>query len=221
MSFWKKGMVLSAYNLNKAAYGVIKNIMVDGMGITQTRNGDAVTLSVPASRRSLNIARVTLTENPGSGTPQVGGVRAWNGDPAGFLSPQFYVKLAQPHSISDPVNDFLVCAPCGGTDQTDLNDVNVLWEELFSAVGVCFKVTLNQVGGADGTAPDTPATWTYDVTDIAGKLIASAKSPDMPRILNCDTVKATAGLAYYDSSLTAHLAEAWETFGGEVCTIGG
>jgi len=81
--------------------------------------------------------------------------------------------------------------------------------------GLLFVVNLTQNSGANGTNT-TAATWTYNVTDLAGKSLGTNLSPQRPRAWGT-AAAATMGMGYFDTSGVFYLAEAWETAGSGGC----
>ncbi len=87
-----------------------------------------------------------------------------------------------------------------------------------------FVVNLTYNSGADGSAVGgTYPLYAYDVylrnADASnGMKIGTNLSPVRPRWVKCSHIKATMGTAYYDSTGTAILAEAWEQFNQTNCS---
>jgi hypothetical protein len=73
-------------------------------------------------------------------------------------------------------------------------------------------VTVTKDGGVAGS-PSANCTWTYTVKDQAGNTLATAKTPKVPRVANCQynqPADNSPGLAYYDAAGTLQLYHAAE-----------
>lgn len=147
-------------------------------------------MPVDAINRTTNLTAGDLGTDPGSDFPVIAENMAGIGRTV--------------HSV--PLNTFHLGTLRGQT--TDNPSFRVAVFEAVPAL-TCFPVTLTSDGGSGGDATHAPS-WTYKVSNLDGRQLATAKSPEMGRVLGLFEA-ATKGMAYYDVAGTLHLARADET----------
>ena len=196
-----------------------------------------------AASATTNIwGKVTYTRNPycsqSAGGITISGIQIqtatnptwWTGYPAQYpAAGEFYFAIGTVATRAD--SDYVQYTDCPGTStpNPNYNTTPAVITQIATADQTIYSqpilfVTLTSDGGSAGDK-NTACTYTYQATDLCGKVVGASLSPQnsRARILNAPTNTANKGTVYWDNAGILQLWDCNETLTQYSCpnTVGG
>ena len=203
---------------------------------------EAYDILCPASATTNIWGKVTYSRNPycsqSAGGVTINGIQIqyatgttwWTGYPAEYPSVgEFYFAIGSVTCRAD--SDYVQYTDCPGTStpNPNYNTTPAVITQIATADQTIYSqpilfVTLTSDGGSAGDK-NTACTYTYQATDLCGKVVGASLSPQnsRARILNAPTNTANKGTVYWDNAGILQLWDCNETLTQYSCpnTVGG